>query len=275
MNPNNKNSIEPWEQQRGVIRSRKGGWKIGEAVYCHGYDLIEDFIGKISYFQLLILNATGRMPEKRIADWFEAAFICVSWPDPRIWCNQVGALAGTMRTSPVAATSAGLLAADSRNYAQKTLFEGCKFIRLALDETQKGLPPEEFINQQISKSGLTPKFVGYSRPIAKGDERISAIHSVAKSLGFPIGKHLELAYKIEKILLAKFDESMNFTGYVAAFLTDQGYSAEDMYRICSILVSSGVTACYVDTFERPPGTFLPMRCEDIDYQGPPPREVPD
>jgi citrate synthase len=37
---------------------------------------------------------------------------------------------------------------------------------------------------------------------------------------------------------------------------------------------SGVTACYVDAVERPAETFLPLRCDDIDYQGPPPRDVP-
>ncbi|MDF3013596.1 MAG: hypothetical protein K0Q78_1800, partial [Cellvibrio sp.] len=37
----------------------------------------------------------------------------------------------------------------------------------------------------------------------------------------------------------------------------------------------GVTACYLDTYHRPPDTFLPLRCTDIDYQGAAARPVPD
>lgn len=264
-----------WDRNRGIIRSRKGGWKIGEAVYCHGYDMIDDFMGHKSYFQVLILNATGRLVEKRLADWLEAIFIGLSWPDPRVWCNQIGALAGTMRASVVAATTAGVLAADSRNYAQRTLVEGCKFISFALSETRKGLTAEEFVMQQITETGGTPKFMGYARPVAKGDERVPAMERIAKAHGFTDGEHLNLAYAIEKILLERFDESMNLTGYMAAFFSDQDFSGEEAYRICSIWVNSGVTACYTDTIARPAGTFMPLRCDDIEYQGPPPRAVPD
>jgi len=98
---------------------------------------------------------------------------------------------------------------------------------------------------------------------------------VAKELGFAIGPHLELAYDIETILMERFNETMNINGYMSAFLSDQGLTAQEVYRICAVLITSGVTACYLDTFERPPETFLPMRCEDIDYQGQPPRAVPD
>lgn len=264
-----------WDRNRGTIRSRKGGWKIGEAVYCHGYNMLEEFIGHKSYFQVLILNATGRLVERRIADWFEAIFISMSWPDPRIWCNQIGALGGTMRTSIVAATTAGLLAADSRNYAQRTLAGGCQFISSALNAIKTGLSAEEFVLQQTAKTGISPNFMGYSRPVAKGDERVPAMERVSKDLKFPEGEHLTLAYEIEKVLLQRYDEAMNLTGYASAFLCDQGFTGEEICRIGTIIVNSGVTACYTDTIERPAGAFLPMRCEDIDYQGPPPRALPD
>jgi hypothetical protein len=42
----------------------------------------------------------------------------------------------------------------------------------------------------------------------------------------------------------------------------------------SMLVASGVTACYLDTYHRPADTFLPLRCDDIDYQGSAKRTVP-
>jgi len=264
-----------WEKHRGVIRSRKGGWKMGKGVFCHGYDMMKDLVGSYSYFQVLILNATGRMVTRALADWFEAIHICLSWPDPRIWCNQVGALGGSLRATVVAATTAGILAGDSKAYGQKPLFEGVTFIQRAMSQRNQGLDTQEIVAQECARHGGKPQIMGYARPIAKGDERIPPMERVAKELGFAIGPHLELAYDIETILMERFNETMNINGYMSAFLSDQGLTAQEVYRICAVLITSGVTACYLDTFERPPETFLPMRCEDIDYQGQPPRAVPD
>jgi citrate synthase len=117
--------------------------------------------------------------------------------------------------------------------------------------------------------------VGYIRPIAKGDERLETMERVSKKLGFTEGEHLLLAYDIEKVLMKKFDEGMNINGYMSAFLSDQGFSPEEVYRMFAAMVASGVTACYLDTYRQPPNSFLPLRCEDIDYQGASRRAVPD
>ena len=224
---------------------------------------------------MMILNATGRLPERRFADWLEAAFLGLSWPDPRIWCNQIGALGGSVRTSVVAATVAGVLSGDSRIFAQKSVLEGMGFIQKALALKKQGKTATEIVDNECKRTGGIPMIVGYARPIANGDERIAPIESLAKELGFETGEHLQLAYEIEENLSKKHNESMNINGYVSAFFSDHGYSPEEAYRICAVLVNSGVTACYIDTLERPPESFLPMRCDDIDYQGPPPRKVPD
>ena len=44
-----------WDQRRNIIRSRKGGWIIGKGIYTYGYSLIDELVGKVSYFQLLLL----------------------------------------------------------------------------------------------------------------------------------------------------------------------------------------------------------------------------
>jgi len=267
--------ISYWESLRGIIRSRKGGWKVGEGVFSHGRNLLEDMVGQLSYFQVMILHATGKMVDRRFADWLEAAFICLSWPDPRIWCNQIGALGGALRTSPVAATAAGIMAGDSRTYGQKPLLEGLGFIQRALTQHRAGLSADEIVIQECARHGGKPQIMGYARPIAKGDERITAMERVTRALGYLPGEHLSLAYEIEKILFDKFDEGMNINGYCSAFFSDQGFSPDEAYRFCSILINSGVTACYVDTAGRPPESFFPLRCDDIDYQGKPPRPVPE
>lgn len=221
-----------------------------------------------------MLNATGRLPERRLADWIEAIHICLSWPDPRIWCNQIGALSGTTQTSVIAATCAGIMAADARAYGIKPLFDGLSFIQQALTSYRSGKSIEEIVMAGNRVKKGKPEIMGYARPIAKGDERISAMERVTENLGFPVGEHLSLAYSIEKYLSERFDETMNINGYMSGFLSDQGISPEECYRIFSILVASGVTACYVDARDKPPGSFLPLSCNDVAYEGRSKRSVP-
>ncbi|MDX2480571.1 MAG: hypothetical protein QNK24_09575 [Desulfuromusa sp.] len=275
MKNNTKIDTSFWDSRRGKIVSRKGGWIIGKGAFSHGYDINKDCVGKLTYFQLMILHATGRLPEKRFADWVEATYMGLSWPDSRLWCNQIGALGGTMRTSAAAATGAGLLASDSPLYAQRTLIESVSFINNALLQKQAGASPDEIVTRECARYKGRPYIVGYTRPIAKGDERIAPLEKIAIKLGFTKGEHLTLAYQIEVVLKEKYGEEMNVNGYISAFVADQGISAEEAYRLSLMSTNSGITACYLDALERPPESFLPLRCDDIDYQGPPPREVPD
>ncbi|MBL4764938.1 MAG: hypothetical protein JKX67_06620 [Colwellia sp.] len=266
-------NYQPWEKYHGRIVSSRGGWKIGSGVQNCGYDMMNDLVGKTSHMQVVVLNATGRLPSKAIADWIGSVHICLSWPDPRIWCNRIGALAGSSRTSSVAASNLGALASESTSYGPKTLISGVEFIQEALQKVSNGISVDDFITNETNKYAGKPHLMGYARPIAKGDERIAAMEKVTKNLGFPIKEHLSLAYKIEAILSTRFDESMNINGYMSAFLVDQGFTATEVYRIFSAFVISGVTACYADTADRLEGSFAPLKTNDIIYKGPSLRAV--
>lgn len=276
---NDKNSrsdldaIGALDQRRGKIISNTGGWFPGKAVYSHGYSMLEELVGEKTYMQIVVLNATGKLIDKNLAAWVEGIYGCLSWPDSRIWCNQIGALAGTARASAMAATAMGSLAADSRFYGVFPIIEGMRFIQSALKQIESGMSVEDVL-KSVSARGGKPMIVGYIRPIAKGDERIEAMERVSKKLNLLAGKHLALAYEIEKVLLEKYDERMNINGYVAAFLSDYGFSGREVYQMFSMAVASGVTACYLDTFHQAPNSFLPLRCDDIDYQGSAARPVP-
>ena len=270
----NNGSYQLWDERRGNIQSKKGGWVIGKGIFNHGYSMMDDLVGKVSYMQVVVLNATGRLPECAVAEWFDAIHICMSWPDPRIWCNQIGALGGAMRASVVASTTAGILAADAKSYGIKPLIQGVRFIQAAQMDFKLGLTVGEIIRNECAKHRGKPNIMGYARPLAKGDERIVAMARVQQALGLPTGKHQQLAEQIEQALLKDFDESMNINGYMSAFLSDLGYTDEEVYRIFAILVTSGVTACYVDTRDKAADTFLPLRCADIEYSGKLARPVP-
>lgn len=264
-----------WDERRGIIRTEKGGWVIGEAVYNHGYSMMDDLVGTASFFQVLLLNATGILPERRLADWLEALFICLSWPDARIWCNQISSLAGTMRTSPVAGVSAGILASDSRMYGPGVAVAGSEFIIASLRNKLDGISAEQIVAAYPKRrSDGTPVIPGFVRPIASGDERVEAMERVAADLQFANGDHLALAYEIEEVMINKYNEGMNLLGYAAAFLCDQKLSALEIYCILSTWVHSGAHACFAEAAQNPPESFFPLLCSDIDYQGKKARAVP-
>jgi citrate synthase len=259
-----------WERLRGTIRSRIGGWRVGQDVIIHGRGLLNELLGDTSYFQLLMLNITGRLPERRLADWVEGTFMCLSWPDARIWCNQIATYAGTLRTTPTAAVSAGLLASESRLYGPGTVLSATHFIVDALKSEQAGIAANKII-ENYRHQHKTRAIPGFGRPVARGDERVVAMKRLAERLQFDIGPHLALANRIEAELLTEAGESMNLAGYIMAFLSDLNYTAEEIHALYSVCVEAGLLACYRDAVQAPPDAFMPMRIEDVNYSGPPSR----
>jgi len=192
-----------WDNKRNIIRTKRGGWVRGKKVISHGYSLLEDLVGKKSYFQIFLLSILGKLPERRLADWFEAEYSCMSYPDARIWCNQIGSLAGTSKTLPSAGTLAGILASDSNMYGPGTATDTYTFLTEAKQELKKGLTIEEIAVKRSRRKGTKPIIPGFGRPLATGDERVNTMENVAKDLGFEVGETLQLAYQIEKYLLER------------------------------------------------------------------------
>ena len=260
-------------KHRRKLLGRNGGWLAGKGVYSYGHDLLKEMLPNKRYFHVLILNVLGRVPEDRFCAWVEAIFICLSWPDPRIWCNGVGALAGSSQTTSVAATAAGMLASDSIMYGPYTVQKGIEFINQVVDRVEQGTSIETLVEQQVKSSGGKVHIMGYARPIATGDERVEAMLAYGKALGYEVGRHLQVALEIEKYLLKNYNESLNINGYASAFLSDQGISPEQAYNIFPSVVNSGVTACYVEQKNKPLDSYLPLTCDDVEYTGPEPRHI--
>ncbi|MGI9287876.1 MAG: hypothetical protein ACR2P1_20995 [Pseudomonadales bacterium] len=268
------NNTAYWDQRRSNVYSAVGGWILGKGVFSHGINLLDDVIGKYSYMQIHVLNVTGKLPERKIADWMEASFIFLSWPDSRIWCNQIGALGGEANCSAAAAVAAGIQAACSELYGGSTIVKGCEFLRSAFTKRQQGASVKEIVEFEVSRRRGRPDIAGFARPLVKGDERVDILLAYARALDFPVGPHEQFALEIEEYLGTEYDERMNMNGCIAAFCTDQGYSGEQLNNIAATIVSSGIGACYVDNIHRQQGSFLPLRCDDIEYTGKPIREVP-
>lgn len=271
--PDAKQQTGFWDGRRRTIRSVRGGWTIGSGISNCGYSMLDDLVGKASFFQVLVLNVTGRLPEQSLAEWLEATFICLSWPDSRIWCNHIGALAGDARVAPTAAVCAGAMASDSSMYGPGTVLATVQFLESARTAVNGGASIEEFISNNAVRKGrlIAP---GFARPIATGDERVAAMQRIADGLGFTVGPLLDLAYVIDSHLREAYGESINLGGYMCAFMRDQGYTATEGYRLYSLCVNSGVHACYSEYRDKAAGGFLPLRCDDVEYIGPEERRVP-
>ncbi|XOV77737.1 MAG: hypothetical protein ACFHVJ_12355 [Aestuariibacter sp.] len=271
------NDTHIWDALRNKVVSKKGGWRIGEAVYNHGYDMMNELVGHRSYFQVLVLNVTGKLPSESVAKWLEAGFICLSWPDPRIWCNQIGALAGTIKASCPSAVAGGILAADSRMYGSGTMKACIDFIKKARVQQLEGMSIDAIVECELAaRSKLLkskPVIVGYSRPIASGDERVSAMQRVGQQLGFVPGSHEQIAIDIHNYLNTHHNEGFNVAGYMAAVLSDLGYDGKNVERLFSSWVQSGVHACYAEAADNTELSFLPLRCSDIKYTGPAKRKI--
>ncbi|MBI4794048.1 MAG: hypothetical protein HY789_15230, partial [Deltaproteobacteria bacterium] len=145
----------------------------------------------------------------------------------------------------------------------------------ALNKRQRGASVEAIIRAHQRNPASKPVIVGYARPVANGDERVAAMQRVSLELGFAEGEHVRLALEIDGYLRGRFGETINLAGYLTAFLCDQGYTPLEIYRFCSLAVSSGVLACYAEAADQPPESFFPLQCKDIDYQGKPARDVPE
>ena len=255
-------------QRQDKIVTDIGMWEGGKRVTIRGYSLFDDLFDKVSYMQVMVLNITGRLISDALSAWLNNNFQVMSYPDARVWCNQVGALCGTGETSPAAATAAGALAADSRIYGgSRTSQLAMEFIQQALLMKKQGMSVEQIIAAAPLRQGR-PAIIGYARPVAKDDERIGPHRAMTKRLGFGIGEHMALANEISDFMEKRYGIGINIGGYTSAFMADQGFTPKELYQIKCLCVASGVTACYVDNLQHRENSFLPLKCDEVHYCGP-------
>lgn len=279
MSSNNNSFITPpltkyWDERSDKIETSIGKWVGGVDVNIRGMSLLKDCFNQISYMRLQVLNITGRLISPELGKWLENNFMVMSYPDSRIWCNQIGALSGTMGTSPVAAILAGTLGADSRVYGgSQTSSIAMSFLSNALIAYRSGTTIEKIVSDIPIKHGK-PAIVGFARPIKRNDERIEPHRKMTKELGFGIGEHMKFANEVDNYVNKKYQLGINIGGYTAAFMLDQSFTPNELYQIKAICVSSGVAACYSDNINKPENSYLPLKCTDVEYTGCKKRKVP-
>jgi hypothetical protein len=61
--------------------------------------------------------------------------------------------------------------------------------------------------------------------------------------------------------------NMNITGLAAALSADQGLKTYEYHCLATPCFIAGIVPCIIDSAEKPEGTFLPLSCNRITYEG--------
>lgn len=261
-----------WQRNRHCIKTNIGKWLAGDDVIVRGRSLLNEWVDELNFVQLNVLNITGRVIDEPLSRWLEKSLFFTSYPDARIWCNQMGALAGTQKTSPASAFVLGCLAADSKAYGSKAQYLAVLVLQDMQSARESGQTVPEII-EAFPKSQGFPMISGFSRPVRVNDERLQPARRLSKELGFEPGVHLQLAEEVSDYLLRTYGLGMNAAGFCSGFLLDQNFSPIEVYRLRVADVASGTMACYCDNIEQPENSFLPLQCRDINYRGPAKRSL--
>lgn len=236
----------------------------GRVVF-RGKDLFND-LGEMPWMGLLLYGITGRIFERNKIRLFEGVWtICTSYPDPRIWNNRVAALAGTTRSTATLALSAANSLSEASIYGRRPDIRSIDFFYRAQQSLDKGVDLLDIINSELKKYRVIP---GYGRPIARKDERIQPLLNLAETLGYAQGLYVKLAFDVEKALLNNRRRlHMNIAALIAALAADQGLSRLEFYHYMVLCFTGGMLPCYIDAMNKAEGTFFPLRCERIAYEG--------
>jgi len=252
------NSEENWQTELG-------GSIPGERVVVRGRDLfteLEDF----SWLKLLLFMITGREFEDNAVELLDKIWaLTISYPDPRVWNNRIGALAGTVRSTGSLGVGAGAAVSEAKIYGGQANIAAIDFIKECSQKIEAGEKLENLVKAELKTNRAV---YGYGRPIANGDERIQPIKNLMKKTGYAQGKHVQLAYEIENFLMSgRWRLQMNITGLAAAVGADMGFSVKEYYLYAVNGFNAGITACYADALSKEEGTLFPLRCTRIAYEG--------
>jgi hypothetical protein len=195
--------------------------------------------------------------------------LCTSYPDPRLWNNRIAALAGTARSTATLAISAANAASEASIYGHRPVIRAIDFLFRTQQSLEKGGNLAELIKTELKKYRVIP---GYGRPVIRKDERIEPLMALAEELGFSKGPYVKLVFDVERVLLqGRWRLYMNIAAFSAALIADQGLSAHEYYHLAILSFSAGMFPCYIDALEKIEGTFFPLTCDRIQYEGKPRR----
>ncbi|MGH8609773.1 MAG: hypothetical protein ACREX9_20895 [Gammaproteobacteria bacterium] len=241
-----------------------GAWFPGERVVLRGKDLFQD-LKDLGWMALLLHGITGRMFDEKQVRLFEGIWrISSSYPDPRLWNNRIAALAGSARSTGSLAIGAAIAVSEATIYGQRPFVRAMDFLIRAKEQlTHDAIA--SIVKAELRKHrGIA----GFGRPIARTDERIAPLMALAEELGYDKGPYVTLVFEVERALRdGHWRLNMNVAALDAALAADQGLTVQQFYSYMILCSTAGSIPCGIDSMQHPAGTFFPLRCSRIQYEG--------
>ncbi len=267
---------EQWQTFREKILTEKGGLAAGfrSEMVLHGYNMIGQMTGKISFIQGWVLALTGRMPDRQQDRLLNAISINTALTDPRFWIFRSPRLGATVKSSPAACLSSGILTNEGEMIGSGASYHAATFFQKAKQAIESGQSVEDVVRETFKQQKIIH---GYGRVLARGsDERNPPLLKVAKETGQDQGDYLKLAFEVEKTIqqIKHRDIYLNSGGLVTALLMDMAFSPLQVSMFYMLVFSIGMGANIVEAYEQQPGKFLPLTDDDIEYVGKDYRPLP-
>ena len=191
-------------------------------------------------------------------------WVYTSYPDARLWNNRVAALAGSTRSTPALGLSAAMGMSEAVVYGGHPCVRAIDFLLQAQRQMRQGRSIEEIVAQELGQR----RIFGYGRPIHAVDERLPWLLDLARELGLDQGEHMRLAHDVERVLVARDPRlKMNYAALTAALAADIGLSISEFHHFQVPMLLAGMTPCFIEASERPPGTVFPLSCRHVAYEG--------
>lgn len=252
------------QEAAGRIRTRMGAAFVGSRAVFRGHDLHAD-LKDMDWVELYVFGITGRRFSKNQLRLMHAIWVYTSYPDARIWNNRVAALAGTTRSSGNLGASAALAVSEASIYGRGIDIRAARFLTNSVLRIEQGGTLADCVRDELK---VHRGIAGYGRPIAAADERIEPLMALARQLGLDQGAHLRLAFSVEQFLQqGRWRLRMNYAALTAALTADMGFAPRDHYLFGFPAFLAGMHPCFIEASEQPGGSFLPLSCEHINYQG--------
>jgi hypothetical protein len=262
------NGPELLEQHVGKLVTSAGAFFPGERAVFRGQDL-HTSLKDMDWLEIYTFGITGRRFIPQQLKVLHALWSYTSYPDARLWNNRVAALAGTARSTGSLGIGAALAVSEAWIYGGIAELRAGEFISRTKIRVDAGANLAELVRAELKQErGIG----GYGRPLASGDERIIPLMALVREQGLSEGRHLKLAFEVEKILLTgRWRMRMNYVGLSSALCADLGMSPREYYFFAIPAFLAGMPPCYLDASEKPEGLLFPLPCRIMSYEGVPRR----
>ena len=256
-------NIDDLQRAEVFLETRIGKAFLSERVVMRGKDLHNE-LGDRQWMDVFLFAITGRQLTENQLRFLNFMWVASSYADPGIWPNQAAALGGSARATASLSLIAGLAVSEAKIYGRRPERKILDFFLRVSSAEDAGTTVEAFIQQELKERKI---IAGYGRPLARIDERIPHTLKLIEELGLEKGRYFQLAFKVYEYLKNERGLSINIAALNTAVIADMGISTEEYQQFLTVVFITGIAPCYQDAQARPEGSFFPMRCDNLDYDG--------